>query len=145
MVIKHGHGKSTENGGFDRKNTDKWSILHCQVWLKESMWDGSGRLHVCDNPLVWGYGFPGNSWNHHADWVWTNGYNSSSGYNEQSVLPFYCSIAGLHTYGTSIHIDTHAMYLIETKTNTYNKYTITPQYTALYYLTFRYPQKCILG
>ena len=35
LVMKHGNGKSTMNGGFNRKNIDKWAILHCHVWLPE--------------------------------------------------------------------------------------------------------------
>ena len=37
LVIKHGNGKSHTNGGFNRKITDKWSMLHCHVWLPEGI------------------------------------------------------------------------------------------------------------
>ena len=33
LVIKHGNGKSSLNGGCLRKITDKWSIFHCHVWI----------------------------------------------------------------------------------------------------------------
>ena len=30
-VIKHGSGKSSINGGLDRKITYQWSVFHCHV------------------------------------------------------------------------------------------------------------------
>ena len=35
LVIKHGNGKSSINGGFNRKMTEKWFLFHCHVWLPE--------------------------------------------------------------------------------------------------------------
>ena len=37
LVVKHGNEKSPLGGGFTRKITDKWSVLHCHVWIPEGI------------------------------------------------------------------------------------------------------------